>query len=51
MMNGNANHYNGYRNVYNEEVPNGHVRQMWPSQYWVGSINRLIFESYYTNLK
>lgn len=28
MMNGNANHYNGYRNMYNEEVPNGHVRQM-----------------------
>ena len=51
MMNGNASHYNGYRNMYNEEVPNGHVRQMWPSQYWVGSIKRLIFESYYTNLK
>ncbi len=28
MMNGNANHYNGYRNMHNEEVPNGHVRQM-----------------------
>jgi hypothetical protein len=28
MMNGNAPHYNGYRNMYTEEVPNGHVRQM-----------------------